>query len=82
VALRNRKYVESIRLKGVNHVDDETDVELGSFTTLQNYIPAEVYAIKKKRGVDPLSPTALEVITTEAGDPITTESGDPLETEL
>lgn len=80
--LRNRKYVESIRLKGVDLIDDETDVELGSFTLLQNYIPADVYAIKKKRGTRPLNPNGLNLITTEASDLMTTEGGDTLMTEL
>lgn len=80
--LRNRKHQEGNKLKGVDLVDDETDVELGGFTLLQNYVPADVYAIKKKRGVSPLNPNSLNVIVTEASDPITAETGDVFITEL
>ena len=80
--LRNRKQQESTKLKGVDLIDDESDLDLGSFTTLQNWIPADVYAIKKKRGTSPLSPNALLGITTEASDGLTTESGDQLITEI
>ena len=80
--LRNRKNQEAGKLKGVNKVDEETDLGLGEFTSLQNWIPADVYAIKKKRGIRPLNPNSLNVITTEAGDPITTEAGDTFITEL
>ncbi len=80
--LRNRKHQESNKLKGVDLVDDETDLELGSFTSLQNWIPAEIYSIKKKRGVEALNPGSLSSIITEASDLITTEAGDILITEV
>ena len=80
--LRNRKTVESNKLKGVDLVDEETDLELGTFESLQNFIPADIYAIKKKRGVSPLNPNALNAILTEGGDNLTTEGGDTLITEL
>ncbi len=80
--LRNRKHQEQNKLKGVNLVDEETDLELGNFTSLQNWIPSDVYAIKKKRGTSPLSPNALLGITTEASDGLTTEGGDQLITEI
>ena len=80
--LRNRKQQEATKIKGVSLVDEETDLELGQFTSLQNWIPSGVYAIKKKRGITPLNPNALNVITTEAEEPITTEDAFTLETEF
>jgi len=80
--LRNRKHEESNKLKGVDLVDEETDLELGVFESLQNWVPADVYSIKKKRGTSPLNPNGLNGITTEASDPITTEGGDTLITEF
>ena len=80
--LRNRKHDEATKIKGVDLVDEETDLELGQFTSLQNWIPSEVYSIKKKRGIIPLNPNGLNVITTEASEPITTEDGFTLETEF
>jgi len=79
--LRNRKHQEAT-IKGVDLVDEETDLDLGQFTSLQNWIPSEVYSIKKKRGISPLNPNALLSITTEASDPITTEASNPLITEF
>jgi hypothetical protein len=79
--LRNRKQEEAQKLKGVDLIDDETDVQLGSFTSLQNYIPADVYAIKKKRGVSALTSDPIPVILailTEDGEPILTEDGEQL----
>jgi len=82
MALRNRKYQEALKLKGVNKVDEETDLELGEFTELENYIPADIYAIKKKRGISPLNPNSLNDITTEDEFDLTTEDGFDLETEF
>jgi hypothetical protein len=79
--LRNRKHEEALKLKGVNHVDEVTDLDLGDFSTLQNWIPADVYAIKKKRGVSPLNPFSLAVRITEAGDTRVTEDGETRITE-
>ena len=80
--LRNRKQQEATKLKGVDLIDDESDLDLGSFTALQNWIPADVYAIKKKRGVSPLNPNALNNIVTEDGlFDLATEGGEPLITE-
>lgn len=82
MALRHRQEKETSQLKGVNQVDEETDLDLGEFTALQNWIPAEIYSIKKKRGTAPLNPNGLLGIITEGGDAITTEAGDPLITEF
>jgi hypothetical protein len=82
MALRNRQEQEELKLKGVNQVDEETDLELGEFTLLQNWVPAEIYSIKKKRGVQPLNSTGLLAIDTEDSFDITTESGDTLVTEI
>jgi len=82
MALRNRKHQDALKLKGVNQVDEETDLELGEFELLQNWIPADVYSIKKKRGVTDLNAGGLNNIITEDGlFNITTEAGDPLITE-
>jgi len=75
MALRHRKHQESNKLRGVDRVDDEADIELGAFEELANWIPADVYAFKKKRGVTALNPCGLAGLTTEAGDPITSEAG-------
>ena len=82
MALRHRQEKETNKLKGVNHVDEEIDLDLGEFTLLQNWIPSEIYSIKKKRGIVSLNPNALNNITTEDGNLLTTEAGDPLITEL
>jgi hypothetical protein len=59
MALRNRKQEESHQLKGVNLADEETDLELGQFESLQNWIGADVFALKKKRGVVALSTSVI-----------------------
>jgi len=83
MALRNRKHQDALKLKGVNQVDEETDLELGEFELLQNWIPADVYSIKKKRGISPLNPNALNEIITEDGlFNLATEAGDELITEF
>ena len=75
--LRNRKHEEAKKLKGVDLVDEESDLELGQFTSLENFIPSDVYAIKKKRGTRPLNALGLRPIITETGNhPIITETGD------
>ena len=53
--LADRKEEESTQLKGVDLAADETKIPFGSFTSLQNWIPAGLRAIKKKRG-----PAALD----------------------
>lgn len=80
--LRNRKEDEALKLKGVNRVDEETDLELGEFEELRNFIPSKIYAFKKKRGVGSLNECSLADITTEAGDPILSEADFHLITEL
>lgn len=82
MALRDRQEQEELKLKGVNQVDEETDLALGEFTLLQNWIPSEIYSIKKKRGVAALSATGFNRLITEAGDPIITEAGDHIFTEV
>jgi len=61
MALRNRTLQEETKLKGADRARDSTKFKLGQFETLKNWIPAHVYSIKKKRGVellatDPLAP--------------------------
>ena len=75
MALRNRSYDESTKIKGVNLADEERDLELGSFTSLANYIPADVYAIKKKRGIARLDGRSLLLLET-ARDALLLETGD------
>ena len=66
--LRNRKEQTEPKLVGVNRIADPTKLKLGTFQTLQNWIPAKRYKIKKKRGVEALvdSPPA-PVIPTNCG---------------
>jgi len=80
MALRNRKQEETSKLLGVNQVDEESDLELGAFTALQNWVQSEIYSIKKKRGVVSLDARFLitedEIqIITEDGHPIIIEEG-------
>jgi hypothetical protein len=49
--LRNRQNTEEAKLMGVNLQADQSKLKLGSFTLLQNFVPAKRYKIKKKRGV-------------------------------
>jgi len=60
--LRNRDDKEETKLRGVDLVSEDSDIELGSFTMLQNWIPTRIYSLKKKRGVVALS-TAVIVPT-------------------
>lgn len=55
--LRNRKDNEQTKLTGVNRVADPGKIQLGTFESLQNWIPAKRYKIKKKRGVAQLIDT-------------------------
>ena len=64
--LRNRQEQEELRLKGVDLKAEESDLKLGQFTSLQNYIPAKVYSLKKKRGVVALSTTPITPTTPSA----------------
>ena len=82
MALRHREEKETSQLKGVNQVDEETDLDLGEFTLLQNWIPAEIYSIKKKRGVGALNPNGLQVRITEEGEDRITEDGETRVTEI
>ena len=57
MALRHRTEQEEPKLKGVDRARDSTKFKLGQFRTLQNWVPAHVYSIKKKRGVELLDST-------------------------
>ncbi len=57
--LRNRNEQEENKLRGVDLVSESSDLKLGSFTSLQNYIPTAIFSIKKKRGVVALSTTVI-----------------------
>ncbi|MFA6082660.1 MAG: hypothetical protein WC773_04630, partial [Patescibacteria group bacterium] len=63
--LRNRLEKEEPLLRGVNLVANPTKLQLGYFTSLQNWIPSKKYKIKKKRG-----PALLDGVT--VGTPILT----------
>jgi hypothetical protein len=52
MALRNRQEQEADELGGVILEVDASNIKLGRFESLQGYIPGELKAIKKKRGVD------------------------------
>jgi len=75
MALRNRKQEETSKLLGVNQVDEESDLELGAFTLLQNWIQAEIYSVKKKRGVTTL---AARFLITEDEIQLITDDGHPI----
>jgi hypothetical protein len=53
--LRNRDEQEETKLKGVDLVSEDSDLKLGQFTSLQNYVPTAIFSIQKKRGVVALS---------------------------
>lgn len=57
--LRSRQDEEEIKLRGVDLVSEDSDLKLGQFTSLQNYIPTRIFSIKKKRGVAALSTTVI-----------------------
>jgi hypothetical protein len=57
MALRNRSLQEENKLRGTDRSKDSTKFKLGQFRTLENWIPAHVYSIKKKRGVELLDST-------------------------
>ncbi len=59
MALRNRQEIESTKLKGVILSAEPTDLELGRFTVLQNWIPAKLNSLKKKRGVQAFTSTVI-----------------------
>lgn len=49
--LNNRKELEEQKLLGVVLDTDETKLPLGTFISLQNWIPGHLTSTKKKRGV-------------------------------
>ena len=57
--LRNRTEQEETQLKGVDLISEDSDLKLGTFTLLQNWIPTSIYSIKKKRGVVALSTAVI-----------------------
>jgi len=57
--LRNREEQEEIKLRGVDLISEDSDLKLGTFTSLQNWIPTKIYSIQKKRGVSVLSSTVV-----------------------
>jgi hypothetical protein len=70
VALRNRKDIETSKLKGVVLATDPIKLEFGRFTQLANWIPADIDSLKKKRGVlalisnltSPVHPIPCEIV--------------------
>jgi hypothetical protein len=57
--LRNREEQEEIKLRGVDLISEDSDLKIGTFTSLQNWIPTKIFSIKKKRGVTALSSTVV-----------------------
>jgi len=57
--LRNRKDIETDKLKGVTLAADPIKLEFGRFVHLENWIPGDVNSIKKKRGVLALSSDSI-----------------------
>lgn len=70
MALRNRNLQEENKLRGADRSRDSTKFKLGQFRTLENWIPAHVYSIKKKRGVE-----LLESIPSSPVTPLPCEGG-------
>lgn len=62
--LRNRDEKEQKLIKGVNLVAKSTQLQLGYFVSLANWIPAKKYKIKKKRGVVALEDGGLVLSVT------------------
>jgi hypothetical protein len=54
-----REEHEEIKLRGVDLVSESTDLKLGAFTLLQNWIPTKIFSLKRKRGVVALSTTVI-----------------------
>jgi len=61
--LRNRTEKEEKKLKGVILAVNELKLQPGRFVSLVNWIPGKVHKLKKKRGVVPLSGTAVDIST-------------------
>lgn len=74
MALQNRQDFETAKLHGVNEAADPSKLDIGWFTFLQNWIPAQRLKIKKKRGVDDVptgdfftpNPCVVPVVCTDA----------------
>ena len=64
--LRNRQEQDQARLKGADLISEESDLTLGSFTLLTNWIPTKVYSLKKKRGVVAFTSTVITPATPNA----------------
>ena len=54
-----REETEEIKLRGVDLVSEPSDLKLGTFTNLQNWIPTKIFSIKRKRGVVALTSTVI-----------------------
>ncbi len=65
MSLRNRQETETKKLKGVVLSADALKLEPGRFTHLENWIPAKINKIKKKRGVEVLSGTEVVQFPTD-----------------
>lgn len=63
--LRNRRDIETGKLKGVQLAIDPAKLEPNRFTRLANWIPARVNSLKKKRGVLSLSSPAQDAVFPE-----------------
>ncbi len=59
--LKNRKEIEERKLVGVNRVADPLKLKPGTFVSLENWIPAKRYKIKKKRGPELLVSTPNDI---------------------
>ena len=84
MALRNRKDIETLELKGVQLGVDESKLKPGNFVRLTNWIPVGINSIQKHRGVRLLSASAspLDPLLTELGVIITTEVGTEITVEF
>lgn len=62
MALRKREEKQTLRVFGVNLADNEDEMELGWFVALTNWVPGDLYSLRKKRGVESV-PSGLTEFT-------------------
>lgn len=62
--LRNRKDTDVTKLRGVDLSRTPTKLDSGLFEHLENWVPGQLYSMKKKRGVE-----LLETASTSPASP-------------
>lgn len=61
--IRNRKDIEVLKLNGVDLSYTPSKLDSGKFERLENWVPGQLYSMKKKRGVEALSSDAISPST-------------------